>query len=114
MNLMCSRKRLYRRHLALPYCARCKDVIDTDASLQTHLVDPLSCSFKPGDPPKGISVEIQKALKRRRTTGQNLPQWERWKEIYRMLFDNHDVPEPCIYPTSTMNLTPSAPLMIHT
>jgi len=82
--------------MASAYCPRCKKLFDTDEDVRTHLVDPEPCSFKQGDPPDGISVSMQKALKSRKATSQNLPQPERWKEIYRMLFPGHDVPEPCM------------------
>ncbi|PMD62059.1 uncharacterized protein K444DRAFT_611268 [Hyaloscypha bicolor E] len=88
------KEHLYRCHLAPPYCQRCKEVFGTEQDLKSHLVDRMPCYFKEGDPPDGISAETQKALKSRKKAGQNVPQKERWKEIYQMLFPGHDIPDP--------------------
>lgn len=91
------REHLYRRHLAPPYCKRCKQEFNDEETLQVHLFAHIPCSFKEGEPPDGISGAMRKALKNRKNTNPKQSQSERWKEIYRMLFPDSEVPEPCMF-----------------
>jgi hypothetical protein len=103
------REHLYRRHLAPPYCKRCKKGFDDEETLQAHLFARIPCSFEEGKPPDGISGAMKKALKNRKNTNPKQSQSERWKEIYRMLFPGSQVPEPCMF----LHWNPSLPSILH-
>ena len=49
----------------------------------------------PGQPPDGITPENEKQLKSRKKTHPNQSDGDRWKDIYKLLFPNEEVPSPC-------------------
>jgi hypothetical protein len=65
--------------------------------LQSHLLAHMPRSFKEGEPPDIISCEKQRVLKNRKHTGQSLPQPEKWKEIYHILFPGRNIPDPSTF-----------------
>jgi hypothetical protein len=91
------REHLYRCHQQPIHCKRCWQEFSNQEQLNSHLtVAALDiCELKPGHPPEGITLEVEKRLRSRKKAYPDQSEEDRWKDIYRLLFPNEDVPLPC-------------------
>jgi hypothetical protein len=53
------------------------------------------CDLQPGHPPEGITPEQERRLRSKKKTSPNQGEADRWKDIYKLLFPNEDIPSPC-------------------
>jgi hypothetical protein len=53
------------------------------------------CECIEGNPVEGFDLDVEAKLKRRRKTTRDQTDFERWEEIYRLLFPAEEVPSPC-------------------
>jgi hypothetical protein len=67
---------------------------DQDAVTQ-HLLQPEACELKDTINADGITAEIVEKLRSKKKAQRDQTEEERWKEIYRLLFPNEMVPNPC-------------------
>ncbi|RFU33221.1 hypothetical protein B7463_g3147, partial [Scytalidium lignicola] len=56
------------------------------------------CSEKLGQPPEGITMELEKALRSKKKSHPHQTEEERWKEIYCVLFSKKHAPSPYFEP----------------
>ncbi|KAF8850127.1 hypothetical protein BDZ45DRAFT_752088 [Acephala macrosclerotiorum] len=93
------KEHLYRSHSAPPYCNRCFLQFGSEADLLSHLRNPSPCCNNIlGEPPEGITKEVEKRLKTRKKAYPGQTDEERWKEIYLLLFPGDIVPSPYFEP----------------
>jgi hypothetical protein len=53
------------------------------------------CELKKGKEPDGLTAEMERSLRSRKKVHPNQTEEDRWKEIYRLLFPNQEIPSPC-------------------
>jgi len=53
------------------------------------------CQVKSGHPPDGLTPEIGRKLRSKKKAHLNQSDEDRWRDIYRLLFPDEDVPSPC-------------------
>jgi hypothetical protein len=96
-RLTMHREHIYRGHRIVPYCKRCWKIFKSQEQLDFHMIVEASeiCDVKPGSPPEGITVEHERHLRSRKKTSPNQTDCDRWKDIYKILFPNEEVPSPC-------------------
>ncbi|KAH6675858.1 putative resistance to glucose repression protein 1 [Halenospora varia] len=77
--------------------------------LDAHLTVASSeiCEVQVGSPPAGITPAIERKLRSRKKSHPNQTDEERWKDIYRLLFPNIEVPSP--YFDGVQEDVPSSP-----
>lgn len=80
-----------------PYCERCWQTFDNQQILNAHItVDATEiCQVKPGHPPDGLTPEMERKLRSRKKAHRDQTDEDRWRDMYRLLFPNEDVPSPC-------------------
>jgi hypothetical protein len=95
--LTIQREHLYRSHEIALHCERCWRIFDKAEDLKSHrTVDATQiCQVEPGNPPDGITPEIERKLRSRQKKHPGQTGDDRWRDIYRLLFPNEDVPSPC-------------------
>jgi hypothetical protein len=79
------------------HCERCWQTFNDQQKLKEHLTVHASeiCQVKPGQPPNGLAPETERKLRSRKKAHRDQTDEDRWKEMYRILFPNEDVPSPC-------------------
>jgi hypothetical protein len=55
----------------------------------------VGCEFSDRPPPCDITAYQEKQLKSRKHTSRRQTDEEKWKDIYRLLFPNEEIPSPC-------------------
>jgi hypothetical protein len=95
--LIIYREHLYRSHQMASHCKRCWRTFKTEGELDSHMTVSAAdiCQVQPGHPPEGITQENQKRLRSRKKASPNQSDEDRWKDIYRLIFPNEEVPSPC-------------------
>jgi hypothetical protein len=89
------REHLYRRHRVPIQCKRCWLRFKSQEDLDTHLTVLNICALTPGYPAEGLTPDLEKKLKCRKKASPEQTEEQRWKEIYRLLFPDEVVPNPC-------------------
>jgi hypothetical protein len=79
------------------HCKRCWRIFKNQEQLDSHLTVATSniCDLQLGHPPAGITPEQEKHLRSRKKTSPNQSEADRWKDIYKLLFPNEEIPSPC-------------------
>jgi hypothetical protein len=79
------------------HCKRCWKLFKTQEQLDSHLLVDASdiCGVQTGHPPEGITVEHERRLRSRKKASPNQTDGDRWKDIYKLLFPNEEIPSPC-------------------
>ena len=95
--LIMGREHLYRGHRMAVHCKRCWKIFKNQEQLDSHLTVATSdiCDLQPGHPPEGITPEHERRLRSRKKTSPDQSEAERWKDIYKLLFPNEEIPSPC-------------------
>jgi hypothetical protein len=103
-----SREHLYRCHRKTPHCQRCWLIFDNQEQLGLHMTVSAAeiCEVKIGQPPDGISAEDEQKLRSRKRRHPNQSDEETWRDVYRILFPNEDVPSPCEFMPCSKPLPP--------
>ncbi|KAF4633012.1 hypothetical protein G7Y89_g5111 [Cudoniella acicularis] len=97
INILTSlREHLYRCHRAPVHCKRCWLTFKNQEQFDAHMVVDLAkmCQTKPGKSPDGITPETERKLRSRKKPKPNLNDEDKWKEVYRILFPDEEVPSP--------------------
>jgi hypothetical protein len=53
------------------------------------------CEVEVGQSPDGITAENEQKLRSRKKSQPNQSDEETWRDVYKILFPNEDVPSPC-------------------
>jgi hypothetical protein len=88
---------MYRSHRTSPYCQRCWHVFNKQHQLDLHMTVTAAeiCELKSGQPPEGITVEHERRLRCRKKTHPKQSDEETWRDMYKILFPDEEVPSPC-------------------
>jgi hypothetical protein len=70
--------------------------------------------LKPVELPEGITPTVERVLKSRKKSYPNQSEKERWKDVYRILFPNEDVPSPCKFRVQSLSLFSITHIVNHT
>ncbi|KAI8191398.1 hypothetical protein K4K53_002090 [Colletotrichum sp. SAR 10_77] len=93
------KERIYRKH-SLPKfsCPRCSQPFETQADLQAHARLPTPCQVKEPEVLDGITQDQEKKLRsRKKTSGKELTEAEKWAQVYSILFPDvreREIPSP--------------------
>src|ERR1700712_5790068 len=95
--LITCREHLYRKHQIPLHCERCWQIFDNQQSLKAHItVDAIEiCHVQPGHPPDGLTPEIERKFRSRKKAHRDQTDDDRWRDMYRLLFPDENVPSPC-------------------
>ncbi|KAL2268800.1 hypothetical protein VTJ83DRAFT_3646 [Remersonia thermophila] len=104
------KEHLYRRHYRA-HCQRCKTTFGNAKELEDHEMSIVRCEVVDVPPPSDITTHQEKALKSRKHTTRRQSDEEKWRDIYRLLFPNQEVPSP--YPEAAEDMSPSSELHIN-
>jgi hypothetical protein len=96
--LTSTRAHLFTTHLVFP-CLRCKESFSYEKELERHMLATNVCEANPARAfavTKGIFPYLAARLRtlKKRHQGPN-SQEEKWKELYRLLFPEEEMPSPC-------------------
>lgn len=89
-----NREHLYRKHYKT-HCQRCKRTFSDARELAEHEMLLAGCEVVDTIPPGDISTYQEKQLKSRKHTTRRQTDEEKWRDIYRLLFPNEEIPSPC-------------------
>ncbi|TVY48990.1 Resistance to glucose repression protein [Lachnellula occidentalis] len=83
-------------HQVSPHCKRCWRTFKTQQQLDSHITVAATdiCEVQPGNPPTGITPAVERQLRSRKKSHPNQTDEERWKDIYKLLFPNEEIPSP--------------------
>ncbi|KAL2151166.1 hypothetical protein VTH82DRAFT_6264 [Thermothelomyces myriococcoides] len=98
------KEHLYRRHYKA-HCQRCKQIFSDARELAEHEMSVVACEVLDVAPPSDISALQEKQLKTRKHTARRQTDEEKWRDIYRLLFPDEDVPSP--YPEAADDIAPA-------
>ncbi|KAK2729243.1 hypothetical protein CKAH01_10331 [Colletotrichum kahawae] len=93
------KEHIYRKH-SLPKfsCPRCSQPFETQADLQAHARLPTPCEVKEPEVLDGITQDQEKKLRsRKKTSGKELNEAEKWTQVYSLLFPDvreREIPSP--------------------
>ncbi|KAF9878159.1 hypothetical protein CkaCkLH20_04197 [Colletotrichum karsti] len=93
------KEHIYRKH-SLPKfsCPRCSQPFETQADLQAHARSPDPCEVKEPEILDGITQDQEKKIRsRKKTSGKELTEAEKWTQVYRILFPDvreREIPSP--------------------
>ncbi|KAH0427161.1 hypothetical protein CcaCcLH18_09828 [Colletotrichum camelliae] len=93
------KEHIYRKH-SLPKfsCPRCSQPFETQADLQAHARLPTPCEVKEPKVLDGITQDQEKKLRsRKKTSGKELTEAEKWTQVYSILFPDvreREIPSP--------------------
>ncbi|KAI8243335.1 hypothetical protein K4K57_004846 [Colletotrichum sp. SAR 10_99] len=93
------KEHIYRKH-SLPKfsCPRCSQPFETQADLQGHARLPTPCEVKEPEVLDGITQDQEKKLRsRKKTSGKELTEAEKWTQVYSILFPDvreREIPSP--------------------
>jgi hypothetical protein len=96
-KLIDERGHLYRYH-RVHQCQRCKDLFNSQEELDTHIEALEGCDLRALEalePLEGITSKVKERLQCRKKAYPGQSEADRWKDIYRVLFPNEEVPSPC-------------------
>ncbi|EPE26352.1 hypothetical protein GLAREA_02264 [Glarea lozoyensis ATCC 20868] len=90
------KEHIYRCHQTPPHCKRCWATFKNQQQLDTHITVASEdiCEVKVGTAPEGITAEIERQLRSRKKAHPNQSEEDRWRDIYKILFPNHEIPSP--------------------
>lgn len=91
---MICRAHLYRHHRIFP-CQRCKTLFKSQDEVNEHQKEPEPCLLRETELGDGLTSDIVEKLKSRKKSDKNQTESERWREIYKLLFPQDLVPDPC-------------------
>jgi hypothetical protein len=79
------------------HCKRCWTQFKDQNLLDSHITVAATdiCELKVGSPPEGITPEHERRLRSRKKTSRDQNDEDRWKDMYRLLFPNEQVPSSC-------------------
>lgn len=94
------REHLYRAHKKPIHCKRCWTLFKSQEELEEHMIIQAAdiCETVPGKTPDGITVEQVMQLRSRKKSTREQSDEDRWRDIYRLLFPDEQVPSPCKSP----------------
>ncbi|KAL1843956.1 hypothetical protein VTJ49DRAFT_6360 [Mycothermus thermophilus] len=104
------KEHLYRRHYRV-HCQRCKRTFGSTKELEDHEMSVVRCDVVDMPPPSDITAHQEKALKSRKHTTRRQSDKEKWRDIYRLLFPDEEVPSP--YPEPAEDMAPASELHIN-
>ncbi|KAE9364895.1 hypothetical protein N431DRAFT_282195, partial [Stipitochalara longipes BDJ] len=84
---------LYRYHI-INQCQRCKYLFDSEEELNSHIETSERCEAILAPPVDGITWKMKRVLQCKRKAFPGQTEAERWKQIYRILFPDEEVPDP--------------------
>ncbi|KAK8073033.1 hypothetical protein PG996_006381 [Apiospora saccharicola] len=88
------KEHLFRRHKAQEHrCLRCGDSFDDIGSLKAHMRELIACPLRELTSPEGMDAETQ-ARVRSKKGQKNLNEFQRWTELYKILFPGEKIPVP--------------------
>jgi hypothetical protein len=90
-----SREHLYRKHEAPIQCHRCWIFFKDQDDFKIHAMAANRCEERPGQPTEGFTTTVRKHLRSRKKPNIAQNEDERWRQMYRILFEGEDVPSPC-------------------
>ena len=95
--LIIHREHLYRCHQMVRHCRRCWKTFKAQTQLDSHMTVAAAdiCEVQPVRTPEGITPDQEKRLRSRKKTSPTQSDEDRWKDIYRLLFPNEEIPSPC-------------------
>ncbi|KAK4102416.1 hypothetical protein N658DRAFT_423491 [Parathielavia hyrcaniae] len=99
------KEHLYRRHYKT-HCQRCKQTFSDAKELAAHEMSVVACEVLDLVPPGDIATYQEKQLKSRKHTSRRQTDEEKWRDIYRLLFPNEEIPSP--YPEPTEDMVPTS------
>ncbi|KAK1845000.1 hypothetical protein CCHR01_12363 [Colletotrichum chrysophilum] len=93
------KEHIYRKHSLPKYsCPRCSQPFETQADLQAHARLPTPCEVKETEVLDGITQDQEKKLRsRKKTSGKELTEAEKWTQVYSILFPDvreREIPSP--------------------
>lgn len=106
-----SREHLYRYH-RVHQCQRCKDCFKEEKELDAHFEAKEGCESRPMKIVEGITAKMEKQLRCRKKAYRGQSESERWKEIYKLLFPQEAVPDPCEFQLPRPLALKSTPLLL--
>ncbi|KAE9378798.1 hypothetical protein N431DRAFT_553166 [Stipitochalara longipes BDJ] len=79
---------------------KCWKIFKSQEQLDSHLTVATSdiCDLQPGHSPEGINPEQERRLRSKKKTSPNQSEVDRWKDIYKLLFPDEDIPSPYFEP----------------
>ncbi len=78
------------------HCVRCWAVFKHKSEHDDHMRAEKRCELQPKQLIDGVTVDQEKELKKRKKTGPEQSEGEKWKDVYRILFpDAKSIPTPC-------------------
>jgi hypothetical protein len=96
LSLYTFREHLYRCHKApRNYCERCFHSFSALSDLEFHRMSITDCASRAVEPPEAITPAVEIVLKSRKKAYPNQTEEDRWKCVYRILFPDEPVPNPC-------------------
>ncbi|KAK8121707.1 hypothetical protein PG984_010377 [Apiospora sp. TS-2023a] len=88
------KEHLFRRHKAQEHrCLRCGDSFDDISSLKAHMRELIACPLRELTKPEGMDGETQ-ARVRSKKGQKHLSEFQRWTELYKVLFPGEKIPVP--------------------
>jgi hypothetical protein len=103
------KEHIYRCHQTPAHCKRCWATFKTQQQLDAHITVASEdiCEVQAGTAPAGISPTIERQLRSRKKAHPNQSEEDRWRDIYKILFPNSEVPSP--YFEAVQEEGPSSP-----
>ncbi|CZR65598.1 uncharacterized protein PAC_15498 [Phialocephala subalpina] len=95
---------LYQCHRILQ-CPRCMSVFNTEVEQQRHVSHETVCERSSTPVVDGITEDIERQLRCRKTRFPGQSEESRWGDIYRILFPSEPVPAPYFEPPSEKRST---------
>ncbi|KAK4121982.1 hypothetical protein N657DRAFT_657481 [Parathielavia appendiculata] len=99
------KEHLYRRHYKT-HCQRCKQTFSDAKELASHEMSVVACEVLDLVPPGDITTYQEKQLKSRKHTSRRQTDEEKWRDIYRLLFPDEEIPSP--YPEPAEDMVPTS------
>ena|ERR1700760_1592716 len=88
------RGHLYRHHRIFP-CQRCKALFEDQDAVSLHLMQRNACERKDIEHSDGVTTEVFEKLRSKKKAQKDQTEADRGKDIYKLLFPNEMVPDPC-------------------
>jgi hypothetical protein len=103
------KEHIYRCHQTPAHCKRCWATFKSQQQLDAHITVASEdiCEVQAGTPPAGITSTVERQLRSRKKAHPNQSEEDRWRDIYKILFPNSEVPSP--YFEAVQEEGPSSP-----
>jgi hypothetical protein len=103
------KEHIYRCHQTPAHCKRCWATFKSQQQLDAHITVASEdiCEVRQGPAPEGITPAIERQLRSRKKAHRNQSDEDRWRDIYKILFPNSEVPSP--YFEAVQEEGPSSP-----